>query len=170
MNLTRLKKYYYLRFIRIKGDPESIAWGSFIGALIGTLPVMPLHTIGIIAVCCLTRTSVMAGLFTSLAISNPLTYIPLYYFCMVIGNFLTPYHITWAKTSGILNAIISGQGFKESIHLLANLGSEVIIVMLTGGIVLALPTAIICYIFTLRLFIKIRIKRREKHILRQKKK
>ncbi|MBU0943700.1 MAG: DUF2062 domain-containing protein [Proteobacteria bacterium] len=170
MNLTRIKKYYYLRFIRIKGDPESIAWGSFIGALIGTMPIMPFHTIGIIAICFLTRTSAMAGLFASLVISNPLTYIPIYYFCMVIGNFLTPYDITWNKTGAILNAIISGQGFKESIAILSNLGSEVIIVMLTGGIVLALPTAIICYFFTLRLFIKIRTKRMEKHILRQKKK
>ena len=83
MNLTRLRKYYYLRFLRIKGDPHSIAWGAFIGALIGTMPVMPFHTIGIIAVCCLTRTSAMAGLFASLVISNPLTYIPLYYVCMV---------------------------------------------------------------------------------------
>ncbi len=170
MNLTRIKKYYYLRFLRIKGDPKSIAWGSFIGALIGSMPVMPFHTIGIIAVCCLTRTSSMAGLLTSLAISNPLTYIPLYYLCMVIGNFLTPYHITWDKTSSILEAIISGQGFKESVEMLSNLGIEVIIVMLTGGIVIALPTAIICYCFTLKMFIKIREKRRDKHILRQKKK
>ncbi|MBU1234460.1 MAG: DUF2062 domain-containing protein [Proteobacteria bacterium] len=170
MNLTRLKKYYYLRFVRIKGDPEAIAWGSFIGALIGTMPVMPFHTIGIIAVCFLTRTSAMAGLFASLVISNPLSYIPIYYFCMVIGNFLTPYDITWAKISSVLYPIISGQGFKESVTMLANLGSEVIIVMLTGGIVIALPTAIIWYFFTLRLFIKIRKKRREKHILRQKKK
>lgn len=170
MNLTRLKKYYYLRFLRIKGDPEDIAWGSFIGALIGSMPVMPFHTIGIIAVCCLTRTSAMAGLLTSLVISNPLTYIPLYYFCMVIGNFLTPYQITWTNTSVILEAIISGQGFKESFYMLSNLGSEIIIVMLTGGIVIALPTAIIWYLFTLNLFIKIRRKRSEKHILRQNKK
>ncbi len=170
MNLTRLKKYYYLRFLRIKGDPEDIAWGSFIGALIGSMPVMPFHTIGIIAVCCLTRTSAMAGLLTSLVISNPLTYIPLYYFCMVIGNFLTPYQITWTNTSSILEAIISGQGFKESVYMLSHLGSEIIIVMLTGGIVIALPTAIIWYLFTLNLFIKIRKKRREKHILRQNKK
>ncbi len=170
MNLTRLKKYYYLRFLRIKGDPEDIAWGSFIGALIGSMPVMPFHTIGIIAVCCLTRTSAMAGLLTSLVISNPLTYIPLYYFCMVIGNFLTPYQITWTNTSVILEAIISGQGFKESFYMLSNLGSEIIIVMLTGGIVIALPTAIIWYLFTLNLFIKIRKKRSEKHILRQNKK
>ncbi len=170
MNLTRLEKYYRLRFLRIKGDPRSIAWGSFIGALIGSMPVMPLHTIGIIAVCCLTRTSAISGLITSLVISNPFTYIPIYYLCMVIGNFLTPYNITWSKISAVLSTLISGNGIQESVVMISHLGVEVFIVMLTGGIVIALPTAIIWYFFTLKLFIKIRQKRRDRQILRMKKK
>jgi uncharacterized protein (DUF2062 family) len=170
MNFTRLKQYYYLKFLRIKGAPRDIAWGAFIGALIGTMPVMPFHTIGIIAVCCLTRTSAMAGLITSLAISNPFTYIPIYYICMVTGNWITPYQVTWSKIHSILDVLISGHGFKESVEMLTHLGSEVIIVMLTGGLILAIPTAVISYFFTLRLFLKIREKRRQKHILREKKK
>lgn len=170
MKLTRLKQYYYLKFLRIKGDPRDIAWGAFIGALIGTMPVMPFHTIGIIAVCFLSRTSAMAGLFASLAISNPFTYIPIYYISMVIGNYLTPYHVTWSKIHSILDVIISGRGFKESVEMLASQGSEIIIVMLTGGLILAVPTAVIWYFLTLRLFLKIREKRRQKHILREKKK
>ena len=168
MNLSRLQKFYYLKFLRIKGDPKSIAWGSFIGAFIGTMPLMPFHTVGIIAVCMLTRNSTMAGLLTSLAISNPFTYIPIYYSCLKIGNFLTPYEMSWAKIHAILNILISGNEFKESVILLGNLGSEIIIVMLIGGFVLALPTAIFCYFFTLNLFIKIREKRRQRHILRSK--
>ena len=168
MNLSRLQKFYYLKFIRIKGDPKSIAWGSFIGALIGTLPVMPFHTIGIIAVCVLTRNSTMAGLLASLAISNPFTYIPIYYACLKIGNFLTPYEMSWSKIRAMLDIIISGNEFKESLDMLSNIGSEMIIVMLTGGFVLALPTAIFCYFFTLNLFIKIREKRRQRQLLRKK--
>lgn len=168
MNLPRLQKFYYLKFLRIKGDPKSIAWGSFIGAFIGTMPVMPFHTIGIIAICMLSGTSSMAGLLTSLAISNPLTYIPIYFTCMKIGNFLTPHEMNWSVISEILNAIVSGNGFKESVQTISHLGSEIIIVMLTGGFILALPTAILCYFFTLRLFIKIRKKRRQRHILRNK--
>ena len=169
MTLKRLGKYYHLRFIRIKGEPKSIAWGSFIGALIGTMPVMPFHTVGIITVCCFTRTSAISGLLTSLIISNPLTYIPLYYLCMVIGNFLTPYNITWSKISAALGTIIAGDGFKASIETLSHLGVEVFIVMLTGGIIIALPTAILWYVFTLKLFVKIRQKRKDRQILRMKK-
>ncbi len=170
MNFTRLKKFYYLKFVRIKGAPKDIAWGACIGALIGTLPVMPFHTIGIIAICVITRTSTMAGLFSSLAISNPFTYIPIYYVSMVIGNFITPYNVSWETIHTILEVIISGHGFKESVQLLANQGSELIIVMLSGGLLLAVPTAALWYFFTLRLFLKIREKRRQKHILRELKK
>jgi hypothetical protein len=168
MNLSRLQKFYYLKFLRIKGDPHSIAWGSFIGAFIGTMPIMPFHTIGIISFCVLSRNSTMAGLLASLAISNPFTYIPIYYLCLKIGNLLTPYEASWSTISAILQAILSGQDFKETSQIVTNLGSEIIIVMLTGGFVLALPTAILWYYFTLRLFIKIREKRRQRHILRDK--
>lgn len=170
MNFKRLKQYYYLKFLRIKGDPKDIAWGACIGALIGTMPIMPLHTIGIIAVCFMTRTSAMAGLFSSLVISNPFTYIPIYYVSMVIGNFITPYNVTWNKVHDILDVIISRHGFKESLHMLANQGEEIIVVMLSGGLIITIPTAIFWYFFTLRLFLKIREKRRKKHILREKKK
>lgn len=168
MNLSRLQKFYYLKFLRIKGDPQSIAWGGFIGALIGTMPVMPFHTLGIIAFCVLTRNSTTAGLIASLVISNPFTYIPIYYICLKIGNILTPYEANWSTISTILQAILSGNDFQETVQIVTNLGSEIIIVMLTGGIVIALPTAIIWYFFTLRLFIKIREKRRQRHILRNK--
>ncbi len=170
MNFTRLKKLYYLKFVRIKGAPKDIAWGACIGALIGTMPVMPFHTIGIIAVCVMTRTSTMAGLLSSLVISNPFTYIPIYYLSMVIGNFVTPYDISWETIHTILQVIISGHGFKESVYMLANQGTELIVVMISGGLVLALPTATIWYIFTLRLFLKVREKRMQRHVLRAKKK
>ena len=112
----------------------------------------------------------MAGLFSSLAISNPFTYIPIYYVSMVIRNFITPYNVSWETIHTILEVIISGHGFKESVQLLANQGSELIIVMLSGGLLLAVPTAALWYFFTLRLFLKIREKRRQKHILRELKK
>ena len=170
MNLSRLKKYYYLRFLRIKGDPLSIAWGCFIGALIGTLPVMPFHTVSIIAICFLTRTSIMAGLFASLVISNPLTYIPIYYLSMVIGNIITPYTVNWDNIHSILNIILSGHGFKESVAMLSHQGTEIIVVMLVGGAVLAIPTAIFWYYFSLRITLKFREKRRQRHILKEAKK
>ncbi len=168
MNLSRLQKFYYLKFIRIKGDPRSIAWGACIGAFIGTLPIIPFHTVAIIAVCMLSRNSSVAGLITSLAISNPFTYIPVYYICLKIGNLITPYHISWEKIDTVLKLLISGIDFGESIKVLSHLGSEMIIVMLAGGTVLAIPISVVCYFFTLNFFIKIREKRRKKHILRNK--
>jgi hypothetical protein len=42
---------------------------------------------------------------------------------------------------------------------------EAIVVMVVGGCLLALPFAVLSYYFSLSLFVKIRNKRREKHIL-----
>ncbi|MDP3478975.1 MAG: DUF2062 domain-containing protein, partial [Desulfoprunum sp.] len=44
MRLKRLGKYYYLRFLRLKGDPYSLAFGTAIGVFVGLTPTMPLHT------------------------------------------------------------------------------------------------------------------------------
>ena len=45
MKLNRLGKYYYLKFIRLKGDPRSLALGTAIGVFVGLTPTIPLHTI-----------------------------------------------------------------------------------------------------------------------------
>ena len=169
MTLKRLGKHYRLKFLRIKGDPQSIAWGSFIGTLLGVLSIMRFHTIGIIALCCATSTTVIAGIVTTWIFCNPFTYIPICYLCTVIGILLTPYSITWSKISAVPGAVSSGEGFAASVEMLSHPGGELVRIMLTGGIILALPTAIIWYFFTLKLFIKIRKKRREKHILRTEK-
>ncbi len=49
--------------------------------------------------------------------------------------------------------------------IVASLGYEAVIVLLVGGVVLALPCAVPSYFFSLRFFVKIRKKRRQKHIL-----
>lgn len=166
MKFDRLRKYYYLRFIRLKGDPQSLAFGTAIGVFIGITPTMPLHTAIILLLAVLTRTSAIAAILSSWIVCNPLTYIPIYYFSTVIGNALTPYDLNWEKIQNIVNEILSSQGFVHTLKLLAGLGYEAIVVLLVGGTVLALPFAIVSYYLSLSAFLKIRAKRREKHILK----
>lgn len=166
MKFDRLRKYYYLRFIRLKGDPQSLAFGTAIGVFIGITPTMPLHTAIILLLAVLTRTSAIAAILSSWIVCNPLTYIPIYYFSTVIGNTLTPYELNWEKIQNIVNEILSSQGFVHAIQLLAGLGFETIVVLLVGGTVLALPFAIASYYLSLSAFLKFRAKRREKHILK----
>jgi uncharacterized protein len=165
MQLDRLSKYYYLRFIRLKGDPKSLAAGAAIGVFVGLTPTIPLHTIILIALTIATRTSLIAAVTTSWLVCNPLTYIPIYYFSLVIGNAITPYELNWEKIRGLLDLLMHHSGLGPSFQALANLGLEAIVVMIVGGCILALPFTIVSYYLSLSFFIKIRKRRREKHML-----
>ena len=162
MKITRLSKYFYLKFIRLRGEPHSLALGTAIGVLVGLSPTMPLHTVIILAATMSTRSSAIAGIISSWIVCNPLTYFPIYYFSMVVGNFVTPYHLNWQRIQHSLSALTSHQGFLDSIHEIAGLGFETVVVMIIGGLVLALPFTIVSYYLSLHLFRQIRQKRLKK--------
>ena len=165
MNLKRIFKYYFLKFMRMKGDPQSLAIGTAIGVFIGITPTMPLHTILIIPLTIITRTSTIAALLGSLLVCNPITYVPQYYLATIIGNALTPYELSWARIKEVLDILLQHPGLQKSMEALVGLGYEAAIVLVVGGTVLALPCALISYFLSLRLFIKIRQKRGQKHLL-----
>jgi uncharacterized protein len=165
MNLKRTSRYYYLKFTRLKGDPQSLAWGTAIGTFFGITPIIPLHTVINLIVTFLTRTSTIAALLASLVVCNPVTYVPQYYFSTLIGNAVTPYNFTWERMKAVLDILLAKPGIMESLHALASLGYEAIIVLLAGGSILALPFTIASYFLSLRLFIRIRDRRSRKHVL-----
>ena len=61
MNIVRTGKYYFLKLLRLRGTPHSIAMGAAIGVFIGLTPTIPFHTITILAITLVTRTSVIAA-------------------------------------------------------------------------------------------------------------
>jgi len=165
MNPKRTFRYYYLKFIRLQGDPQSLARGFGIGIFLGITPIIPFHTLLNIIVTFITRTSTIASLLASVIVCNPLTYIPQYYLSTIIGNAVTPYNFTWERMQVVLNFLLSKPGIMESIKALTSLGYEAVVVLLAGGVILAMPFTIVGYFLSLRLFIKIRQKRKSKQIL-----
>jgi uncharacterized protein len=165
MNPKRTFRYYYLKFIRLKGDPQSLARGTAIGTFFGITPIIPFHTVINLVVTFLTRTSTIASLLATIIVCNPLTYVPQYYFSTVIGNAVTPYNFTWERIRSVLDILLAKPGIMESLEALAGLGYEAIIVLLVGGSILALPFTVASYVLSLRLFIKIREKRKKRHVL-----
>lgn len=165
MKPDRLGKYYYLRFKRLKGDPRSLAIGFAIGVFVGITPTMPLHTVIILLLTLLTRSSAIAGILSSWLVCNPLTYIPIYYFSMVIGNAVTPYHLSWEKIKGALDLLLSADSLRHSLGTLSSLGMEASVVMISGGILLAIPFTAASYVLSLKFFIAYQKKRMQKHIL-----
>jgi len=152
MNLKRIAKYYYLKYVRLRGDPNSLALGSAIGAFMAMMPIMPLRAITIIASTVFIKANTFAALFVATVISNPFTYVPLYYFAVITGNAITPFTFDWERIKMTLDVLSSDGGFTTSIQTIASLGFEAMIVLIAGGIVLATPVGVITYFVTLRFF------------------
>lgn len=165
MNPKRTARYYYVKFTRLQGDPQSLARGTAIGIFFGTMPIIPFHTISVLLVTFLTRTSTIAGMLSSVVVCNPLTYIPQYYLPLVTGNALTPYTINWQRIKHMLTVLLTSSGMGERIEILTSLGYEAVIVLVVGGLVLAIPLSIGSYVVSLRFFKKLQAQRRKRHIL-----
>lgn len=155
----RFFRYYYLRFIRLQGDPQEIARGIAIGIFVGITPTIPLHTLLVLVLALFCRASKLAGLLASCVVSNPLTFFLQYYLSWRLGTWLTPYELSWERIHEIM-AIISGHtGFEKTLAELGTLGWEAIAVMLVGGAVLALPFAVAGYFLSLYFYKRLRRKR-----------
>lgn len=165
MDLRRIPRYYYRRFQRLKGNPYALAGGFAIGVFIGITPTIPFHTIAIILITLATRTSTLSGILSSWIVCNPLTYFPIYYFSLVIGNWVTPYELNWLKIRDVLDTLVHCESLGESIKILGSLGFEAIAVILAGGTILAIPFTIVSYYLSLYFFITYRNKRIQKRIL-----
>jgi hypothetical protein len=164
INPQRTFRYYLLRFKRLGGDPRSLAMGTAVGILIGLTPTVPLHTVTIIGTTLLMRVNTIAALISATIVSNPLTFVPQYYLCWKIGNLILPGRLTWARLQEVLQ-ILTDEGFFDSLKALSTLSFDALLVMMIGGFLLAIPPALISYYFSLRFFLKIREKRRRKHLL-----
>lgn len=138
--------------------------GTALGAAIAITPTLPLHTILIISTTLLLRVSTIAALIAGVVVSNPLTFAAQYYLAWKIGDIILPNRLTWERLQQVL-AMVKEAGLVEGIKILSQLSIDALLVMLTGGLVLAVPLGIATYIFSYRFFVHIQEKRRQKHLL-----
>lgn len=158
----RAFRYYYLRFLRLQGNPGEIARGVAIGTFIGITPTIPLHTVLILLITIMLRASKMAGIVASYVVSNPFTFFIQYYLSWRIGNWLMPYDLTWDKVHSIM-AVISGHSdLTTTLSTISKLGWQAASVMVVGGVVLALPFTVASYLYALSFFQKLRQKRQHR--------
>ncbi len=164
LNIRRAIQYYFLRFKRLQGSPRSLALGTAIGAAIAITPTLPLHTVFIVAVTLLFRVNTIAALIAGAFISNPLTFVPQYYLAWLIGDFLFPHRLSWDRILSLLEQL-NEEGLIESLKTVSHIGFDAFIVMMTGGVILAIPAGLIGYFLAFWFFKKLRLKRQQKHLL-----
>ena len=138
--------------------------GAALGAAIAVTPTMPLHTVIIIPTTLLLRVNTIAALIAGTLVSNPLTFAAQYYLSWKIGDFLLPHRLTLERLQQVL-AMVKEAGFIEGIKILSHLSVDALLVMLTGGFILAVPLGIATYFLSYRFFEHIQQKRRQKHLL-----
>ena len=161
----RAVRYYYLKFIRLKGHPSVLARGVAVGTFIGITPTIPFHTVMALGLSFILRGSKVAALLATFLVSNPLTFFPQYYLSWQIGNWLLPGQHSWEDVSILIDAIINGGKFSETMAALGEIGIESIIILVGGGIVLALPFTFVFYCMSYIFFRTIQKKRMEKMVL-----
>jgi uncharacterized protein len=137
MNLARTLKYHWLQLRRLQGDPKKLALGAALGVFIGVTPTIPFHTVLVLSLAPLLRVSVVAA-YLGVWVSNPLTWVPQYIAAYEVGRLLLfrgeqllyiPEHTDFSIFLGIL--------WRGGLALQL------------GGLLIALPPAIVTYFATL---------------------
>ncbi|MBV5318160.1 MAG: DUF2062 domain-containing protein [Desulfobulbaceae bacterium] len=167
MSLSRTVRFYTLRFKRLQGSNRSLALGAAIGSAVGATPTLPLHNVLILGFTLLFRVNPIAGIITANIVSNPLTFVPQYFLAWKIGDFFLPGRLTWEKIKSVL-ALIKTEGIMDSLDTVRAMGLDAILVMMVGGLVLAIPAGVLTYIIVFRFFARLQEKRRQKHLLNRR--
>ncbi|MDF1615282.1 DUF2062 domain-containing protein [Desulfurivibrio dismutans] len=168
MEPQRTARYYYLKLLRLKGDPYSLARGVTVGVGVGIIPIVPLQTLIILIVAPLLRGNSIAGIISGLLVSNPFTLLPQYYLSWKIGKLIYPVDVTWSRVQETLEYALTGGNsatLGERLTAFGHLGYESIAILILGGLILAIPLVLIAYPLSLQLFLTIQRKRRQKQIL-----
>lgn len=149
MNLGKRLNTWYKQLISLKGEPDTIAAGLAVGVFIGVTPTTPFHTILTILICFLFKKNITAGYLGSWIISNPLT-IPFFYVAehrlgkCLLGNSYNGLNLSDYSLFGIMQ-----------------MGRDVVVPLLTGGIILAPFFAVPAYFIAYKLILSVREKRHD---------
>jgi len=152
----RQVRYLYLRFIRLRGSSAAIARGLAAGVFAGWFPLFGLQTIiGIAIAAVIQGNKLMAAAGTW--VSNPLTYVPIYFFNFRIGQWLLQLIGVRSEMPDLsaLQAIINNANWQSFSELLA-LGASFTATLLLGSFVVGCGSAIVAYFLGLWLLKRVR--------------
>ncbi len=156
--ILRKARYYWRKLLRLQGDPKVLARGIAIGVFVAITPTIPFHTTLILLLCGLLAANPLAGVAISFIVSNPIT-IPLqYYWSWRLGTWITGNHFSWASVKLLLHQVDQA-GFIHGAQILFKTSVSLIYTMIIGGVILALPFAILSYWIALIGYKKAREKR-----------
>lgn len=157
MELKRRLRYYYLRFIRLRGNPHELALGMSFGIFAGLMPILPFQTaVAVVLALAFKGSKITAALGTW--ISNPANWYFLYYYSYTIGASVLGVR---GHQGAIFSSIMTSVRLREDGMVIAQkimeAGGLMAASFLTGGLVMATIGAIPSYFIFLFIFKKIRV-------------
>jgi uncharacterized protein (DUF2062 family) len=161
LKFNRQIKYYYLKVIRLRGEPHELALGMAFGIFSGMMPIIPFHMVLAITLALFFKTSkITAALGTW--VSNPLSWYFLYYFNYKIGAWILGLSPTNEIFSSIMASIRHGEESMVIASKILGAGGTLIAAFLIGGFIMGFATAVPSYFVFLRVFQFIRRWREER--------
>jgi len=136
-----------ISFKTLQGDPHYIAMGIGIGVFVGVTPTIPFHTALALALAFILKGSKPAAVI-GVWFSNPLT-IPFFYWGSYKIGML------------ILGTSIPFNAQYITITELMELGMDVTLAMIAGGIILGIPPGIASYFIARKIFTGIRSRKKK---------
>ena len=155
MKYSRQIRYYYLRFLRLRGEPHELALGIAFGIFAGLLPIMPFQMALAVALALFFKGSkITAALGTW--ISNPLNWYFLYFYSFKIGASLLGLSGHGKIFASVMASVRQGEEPMVIIEKIVGAGSAMMASFFLGGLVMALIGAIPAYLIFLNIFQRIR--------------
>ncbi len=156
MKLNRLIRYYYLRFIRLRGNPHELALGMTFGIFTGMMPIMPFQMALSVALALAFKGSkITAALGTW--ISNPLNWYFLYYYSHKLGaSVLGVKGQQGAMFSSIMTSVRLGEDGMVIAEKIVGAGGLMVASFLAGGLIMGIVVSIPSYFIFLYIFRRIR--------------
>lgn len=142
---TRIKTFYD-RFLSLRGAPRPIAMGMAVGIFIGITPTIPFHTALIVLWSLFWKNNLTAAYLGSWLISNPVTIPILYLSQYELGRYL----LGMTQVHPVLT--------DYSLKSILSMGWQIVLPLMTGGIVMAPVFAIPAYFITYRMMLSLRHK------------
>ena len=151
MRFRRQIRYFYLRFIRLRGEPHELALGSAFGIFAGMMPIMPFQIALAVTLALLFKGSkITAALGTW--VSNPLNWYFLYYYTYKIGASILGIPGKTKIFSSVMASMRQGEEAIAIISKIAGAGGSLVAAFVVGGFVMGFAAAVPSYFIFRRLF------------------
>jgi uncharacterized protein (DUF2062 family) len=151
LDLDRFIKYYFLRLIRIKGEPYELALGMALGVFSAMLPILPFHIALAVALALVFRVSKITAAI-GVWVSNPFTWYLLYFYNYKIGTFVLGLSGDERSFFSIMGSIKESGETLETILRIAHASWTIIAAFVIGGLIMGVVAAVPSYFILLKIF------------------